>query len=232
MPHCITQLPLFVLERVCTDCGETKPLERFSKGNAAYGRKSYCKSCQAKRSQAYRARILEQEYAPALEKYCPQCKQTLPASEFYVSRGQKSGLQSYCRRCQDGHNLEWLLEHRDQVRKYRSVHHQQHWQRYRNLAKQWRKNNRLRDREYFYRYYGRKRGTQVGRVDYAAILERDGGTCYLCGLPIPDGDLHFDHVIPLSRGGAHTMENIRATHKRCNLSKSDKTPEEFLHATG
>lgn len=35
-------------------------------------------------------------------------------------------------------------------------------------------------------------------------------------------DLHFDHVIPVSRGGAHSMDNIKSAHAVCNLRKHDK----------
>jgi 5-methylcytosine-specific restriction endonuclease McrA len=58
------------------------------------------------------------------------------------------------------------------------------------------------------------------KVDYTAILAEHGLTCHICREPIADRtDLHFDHVIPLSRGGAHSAENIRPAHARCNLRK-------------
>lgn len=68
---------------------------------------------------------------------------------------------------------------------------------------------------------------QVGRVDYAKILERDGMLCYLCAGSIAKSDLEFDHVVPLSRGGAHSDDNIRPTHAYCNRSKHARLPEEL-----
>jgi 5-methylcytosine-specific restriction endonuclease McrA len=59
----------------------------------------------------------------------------------------------------------------------------------------------------------------VGRVDYAAIWERDAGCCQICHTPVAAREVHFDHRIPLSKGGAHTMANVRVTHARCNLRK-------------
>lgn len=82
----------------------------------------------------------------------------------------------------------------------------------------WRKRNpelwAMRNRE------SQRRRRGEAPVDYAAILERDGMTCHLC-LDEIDGlaDLHFDHVIPLSKGGPHVAENIRPAHARCNLRK-------------
>lgn len=66
------------------------------------------------------------------------------------------------------------------------------------------------------------------RVDYSKILDRDGWVCHLCGYPIAGlEDLHFDHVIPLAKGGPHSMANIRPAHAKCNLRKGAKLLEEL-----
>jgi 5-methylcytosine-specific restriction endonuclease McrA len=72
----------------------------------------------------------------------------------------------------------------------------------------------------------RRRAAESGRVDYAAILAEHGAICYLCSEAI-EGALHFDHVIPLVRGGAHVAENIRPTHATCNLRKGARMPDEI-----
>ncbi len=35
-------------------------------------------------------------------------------------------------------------------------------------------------------------------------------------------EIHYDHVIPLARGGSHTFENIRISHGACNMRKGVK----------
>ena len=66
----------------------------------------------------------------------------------------------------------------------------------------------------------RRTAPKAEPVDFAAIIERDGMWCYLCEKPIASlDDLHFDHVIPLSKGGPHTAANIRPSHALCNLRK-------------
>lgn len=37
----------------------------------------------------------------------------------------------------------------------------------------------------------------------------------------------IDHLLPISRGGTHTMDNLTLACRACNAGKSDKTPEEF-----
>ena len=61
----------------------------------------------------------------------------------------------------------------------------------------------------------------------AARLKREGGVCWLCGLPI-DPELKaphpmsfsLDHFVPVSMGGALTdPANARSAHRRCNQKR-------------
>lgn len=55
--------------------------------------------------------------------------------------------------------------------------------------------------------------------------------CYLCGKEHQSWDNHnvsVDHVIPKSRGGKNTSDNVRITCFTCNSKKSDATYEELL----
>jgi hypothetical protein len=51
------------------------------------------------------------------------------------------------------------------------------------------------------------------------VLERDGGRCVMCG---SSEGIHFDHILPIARGGDNTEDNIQILCKDCNLRKSDK----------
>lgn len=55
------------------------------------------------------------------------------------------------------------------------------------------------------------------------VFLRDRFTCQYCG---KRDDLTFDHVIPRSKGGLTTWENIVAACACCNLRKSDRMPAE------
>ena len=75
-------------------------------------------------------------------------------------------------------------------------------------------------RAYGGRRRARKAATQTEPVDLAQILERDGMVCHICsGVIEAMTDLHFDHVIPLAKGGPHIAENIRPSHAQCNMHK-------------
>lgn len=56
------------------------------------------------------------------------------------------------------------------------------------------------------------------------VFRRDDHMCQYCLLKTHD--LTLDHVVPRSRGGATSWENVVACCRRCNAKKRDRTPEE------
>jgi 5-methylcytosine-specific restriction endonuclease McrA len=58
------------------------------------------------------------------------------------------------------------------------------------------------------------------------IYARDGFTCQYCGTRCVSEDLTFDHVVPRSRGGRTTWENVVSCCVPCNRAKADGTPVE------
>lgn len=56
-------------------------------------------------------------------------------------------------------------------------------------------------------------------VDFEYIKRRDKMRCHICRKKVGLSELHFDHVIPLAKGGSHTAANIAVSHARCNLKK-------------
>lgn len=74
-------------------------------------------------------------------------------------------------------------------------------------------------------------------ITLKALYKRDFGVCYLCGglcdwsdkRPRKDSGVicgskypSIDHIIPLSKGGFHSWENIKLAHLICNMKKSNK----------
>jgi len=88
--------------------------------------------------------------------------------------------------------------------------------------------------------HGRKRRAQKYKTNFVKYTTQDilnlyGADCHICKKPIdlnaprlarPGTNwqlgLHLDHVIPLSKGGSDTVDNIRPSHGACNISKGNK----------
>lgn len=58
------------------------------------------------------------------------------------------------------------------------------------------------------------------------IYARDGHICQYCGQRFPTEELNLDHVVPRSRGGRSTWENIVCSCITCNSNKGACTPKE------
>ena len=58
------------------------------------------------------------------------------------------------------------------------------------------------------------------------IYARDRGHCQYCGKTFPTGELSLDHIVPRSRGGIATWENIVCCCVKCNVRKGGRTPNE------
>lgn len=72
------------------------------------------------------------------------------------------------------------------------------------------------------------------------LIKRDNNICYICGKPCDGSDFvvkngyticgnqypSIDHVIPASKGGTHTWNNVRLAHRLCNSYKCDSLYKE------
>lgn len=58
------------------------------------------------------------------------------------------------------------------------------------------------------------------------IMARDNFTCQFSGKVYDKKELNIDHIIPRSKGGKNTWENLVTCHKDINTQKRDRTPSE------
>lgn len=69
-------------------------------------------------------------------------------------------------------------------------------------------------------------------VTLPALLRRDGYECSSCGIECTKEDKRYgnvgptyptmDHIVPLSKGGSHTWDNVQVMCFSCNTAKKDK----------
>lgn len=70
-----------------------------------------------------------------------------------------------------------------------------------------------------------KRKTATSNISiYISKLFAEQNYCYYCK---SSDKLQIEHLIPLSRGGGHTEDNVTLACKACNLQKGNKLPSEF-----
>jgi 5-methylcytosine-specific restriction endonuclease McrA len=93
--------------------------------------------------------------------------------------------------------------------------------------------------DHSFRLYHRSKSKQrkaKQRGSTALMLSRDqlwrrwvefDHCCAYCGI---DGDMHIEHVIPISKGGEHHLGNIVPACQRCNYSKNSAPVEQWYKA--
>ncbi len=74
-------------------------------------------------------------------------------------------------------------------------------------------------------FYDRLPQTRV-KFNRRNIFARDENRCQYCGKKHPTPELSLDHVIPRSRGGRTTWDNVVCSCTRCNARKGGRLPEE------
>lgn len=69
------------------------------------------------------------------------------------------------------------------------------------------------------------------------VYTKHGLHCAVCGIETigEPGQLdapEIDHIIPLSKGGSHTYDNIQLLCRMCNIKKGSKAPSEYVFTLG
>lgn len=157
-------------------------------------------------------------------KACTECGVTKDLDQFSPKAGGKYGRQSKCKPCRNTLRIAERLANPERVRAIDRKAERNRKQTSAQRSAAWRAANPERQRVLSQQYRATRRAlarsAAVGEVCYES-LHAAYPDCYLCWQPLM-GVVEMDHVIPLSRGGAHAQDNLRPTHEACNQRKSDK----------
>lgn len=177
-------------------------------------------------------------------KQCTRCLESFPATlEFFYK--DKKYLRSHCKKCSALILKNWKAKNSKKVATYQKKWVKENPESAKKWAKEnpesvnasqrkWSKNNLEKESAKVRKRRALKMGN--GHIPYSIedVLEKYGTKCHICNLEIntnanrqPGKDgwqngLHIDHLIPISRGGADTLENVRPAHGLCNVKKGAK----------
>lgn len=98
--------------------------------------------------------------------------------------------------------------------------------RLKEYGKQWRQRNKARIRANIWKRKALKKAATINLAGINQwmrnVLSKPFARCYYCDSRISTKAIHFDHIVALSKGGAHSVANLCVACAPCNLSKSDK----------
>ncbi len=228
----------------CTYCGRAFPRtpEYFGKHKRKPdGLRSECRECTRAINRASQER-LQGETPNGEPCTCRKCGGIFPrTSEYFIRHSQtRDGLRSLCHECKRTMDRQYGNTHKEAIAAYNKERYhaaipleRARYQKYyanpaaraaaRQRAREWRKNNPERRSLQTHERRARMRGLMAQRVPASFAAQHKDDPCHYCG-----GEANsWDHVIPLSRGGAHALENLVRACLSCNMRKKHRTPEEF-----
>ena len=72
---------------------------------------------------------------------------------------------------------------------------------------------------------GRVEGRHITRAVMLKVVRRDNHICQACNQYVRDDEIEFDHIIPVSKGGPTTVDNLKILCRSCNRKKSNSLAE-------
>lgn len=116
----------------------------------------------------------------------------------------------------------WVSRNLDHYKEY-----QQHWRELNpklscEYTKRWQQKNKEKVRHYVKMRQNRKKGAEgtFSFGEWESLLLKYNHRCLSCG---SSSDLQPDHVVPISRGGRNSIDNIQPLCGKCNRKKHTKT---------
>lgn len=185
--------------------------------------------------------------AQITHKACTQCGVEKELGEFRVHRGLH-GRSSWCRECERQYTRDWTEDNRDEhnERRREAWAKKEHTEEERaaaaERARKWYADPENKDRnlQNFYTWVRdnrdarnammqKRRARKLGvdatltSQEWEEILTSYHRSCAYC--QTDSETMTMDHVVPLSKGGAHTKENVVPACRSCNSKKGARPVE-------
>ena len=160
-------------------------------------------------------------------KTCSTCLLEKPLDEFYSRGGVEKGKRSSCIKCDKARSTRWQKNNpektrestRKSSRKYYWGNHEASKLRAKAANSRYKKSHPEVGRQNFHRRRARKIGNGVFKIIPKDLQRLQRTPCQECGTM---KKLTIDHVVPISKGGTHSIGNLQSLCIHCNCSKNNK----------
>jgi 5-methylcytosine-specific restriction endonuclease McrA len=177
---------------------------------------------------------------------CIKCCLVKDKNQFAVDKARKNKKHPVCKNCKSNYDKLRYQEKRDLYIKKAAEWYSKNKESSALISRRWRANNPEKAKEVSTEYA--KRNPEVGasrarrrrarknsaiteKYTEIQLIEFYGSNCHICKTPIdllaprktgkPNWEigLHIDHLVPISKGGNDTIENVRPSHGLCNVKR-------------
>ena len=199
----------------CKDCGIVKPISCFRE------HRWQCKSCTSKDATEWEKKNPEQSkenkrrwYIKHREEFLEKC------AEIYKANPEPAKARV----------AKWTKENKERADATRAAWHAKHPESRHASSKRWKKNNPNAVKAIKRNRRMREKSVPGGgwnSKEEVQLIEDYGHRCAYCGKKTDK--LEMDHVVPVSKGGNHSIDNIVPACRFCNTSKSNKPLLVWMH---
>ena len=177
-----------------------------------------------------------------ITKRCINCGIEKELFLFSNNKASKDGKKARCKDCLREERRSYYLQNKEKEMQRHKKYYDKHRSRLIEYTKQYNLENKEKISQYLKEYRKTENGkTSAKNHSMNRRLQKKIGSiktkelkefllkktkCYWCEKNLKD-NFHIDHYIPLSKGGAHSIDNLVLSCHSCNLKKSNKDPFEF-----
>lgn len=150
-------------------------------------------------------------------KACTKCSQIKPLSEFNKRSSNKSGLRASCRNCDAIDKKIYRANNPDKKTVYALLSEDKKLRK-RQQSKNWNKANKAKRTLAMAKRRAYQKGNGLFLVSDLEISKLQSNPCFYCG----NAGGEIDHVMPLTKGGTHSIGNLVPCCRTCNSSKNNQ----------
>ena len=200
--------------KTCTKCKIEKLEVEFCKERSAKdGLQTKCKRC----DKIYREQNIER-IDTYKKNYYKNNKEKIAESHRIYDKKNKESVNAY--------RKEYYKKNKEKMDESSRVYRENNRDRAAEMEKKWRDSNVEAVRESKRLYKIRKRATErdtlikVTKEEINKLIKDSNNICFWCDEDISKGEMHLDHIYPLSKCGGHTISNLCVSCANCNIRKN------------
>ena len=147
---------------------------------------------------------------------CKKCNIYKVQSDFVKDKTRKSGYHPYCRVCQN------KIKNTKRNKERAIAWNRKNKGRRSEIRKKWYNKNPELVRLYRVQRRLREHNASDGTLNKYSLSKLPKDKCSVCSFDLDwdtNGSVHLDHIVPLAKGGRHSITNVQWTCSTCNLEK-------------
>jgi hypothetical protein len=175
--------------------------------------------------QKYYQKNREQKIAYTIKWQKAQGEQYFVTKAEYCKKWYEKNREAHIQNC-----MQWHTSHREQVNKIARNWYKRHRNKAISESARWQRANPKKVSIYIKRRRARMKGVRTERITLDQIQrlkEQQKHLDFYTDEPLGK-DFTWDHIISLSKGGPHCVDNIVLTKRETNSQKSTKSAKQFL----